>query len=337
MIGVGIIGCGAISKMHIEAYNRCPDTQVIAVCGHSEKSAKSVGEAIGVPWYTDAEEMLDRGDIEIVSICTPSGAHLEPALAAAERGIHAIVEKPIEITEERIDEMIKAFEENGAQLSCIFNQRFAPAHQFVKRAVDAGRFGRIINANAYVRWYRPNDYYEKSSWHGSLKLDGGGALMNQSIHYVDLILWLVGDVENVAGYTATLLHKSIEAEDTAVAALRFKNGALGTIVGTTSVYPGYSARLELSGERGSCIIEDGKIISWDFIDSDELDESACALMHKSDVSGDQQKDPMAFMADNHCLQIARFVQSIKEGREPDVTARDARRSVALIRDIYRFA
>ena len=336
-LGVGIVGCGAISRMHIEAYERNPFTEIRAVSSGTEKSARAVGERLGVPFYTDYRAMIDRGDIDLISVCTPSGLHMEPVLYGAERGVHAVVEKPLEITAARIDRMRAACEENGVLLSCIFNNRFTDAHRFLKRAMEAGRFGRLTNANMSVRWYRKPAYYTGSKWHGTLALDGGGALMNQSIHYIDLLLWLVGDVKSVCGYTGTLLHTSIEAEDTAVACLQFENGALGTILGTTSTYPGYPAELQIAGTRGSAVVTDGAITAWRFLDDDPLDEEAARLMAQGGEKNDRAADPMAFAAVNHCRQIDGIIDALRRGTSPEVDAAQARRSVALIEAIYRSA
>ena len=334
MLRVGIIGCGAIAAMHIAAFQRCPRTEIRAVASKSEQSACRVGEQLGVPYYTDCRALMDRGDIDLISVCTPSGLHMEPTLYAASHGIHVSVEKPIEITTERIDHMIAACEQNRVVLSCIFNNRFSDAHMFLKRAIEAGRFGRLLNLNVSVRWYRKPEYYTASPWHGTLSLDGGGALMNQSIHYIDLMQWLGGDVSSLYAYTGTLLHP-IEAEDTAVACLRFANGALGTVIGTTSSYPGYPAELQIVGERGSAVITDGAITTWAFLDSDPMDETADELIAKGSVKNNRAADPMAFAAENHCRQIARIVEAIENGTPVDIDAREARKSVAIIEAVYR--
>ena len=336
-IGVGIVGCGAISRMHIEAYQKNPFTEIRAVASGSETSARAAGERLNVPFYTDYRAMIDRGDIDLISVCTPSGLHMEPVLYGAERGVHAVVEKPLEITAARIDRMRAACVENGVLLSCIFNNRFTEAHRYLKRAMEAGRFGRLTNANMSVRWYRKPAYYTESKWHGTLALDGGGALMNQSIHYVDLLLWLIGDVKSVCGYTGTLLHTSMEAEDTAVACLQFQNGALGTILGTTSTYPGYPAELQITGSRGSAVVTDGAITAWQFVDSDPLDEEAARLMAQGSEKNDRAADPMAFAAANHCRQIDGVIDALRAGKSPEVDAAQARKSVALIEAIYRSA
>lgn len=237
MLGVGIVGCGAIAKMHIASYAQLPDTRIEAVCDTVASAAKRTGEVLQVPYYTDVQNMLAREDIQLVSVCTPSGLHGETVIAAAKAGKHVIVEKPLEVTLEKIDAMIAACESNRVKLNCIFNNRYRESNVFLKRAIEAGRFGRLLNANAIVRWYREPAYYAQSSWHGTKAIDGGGALMNQSIHYIDLLLWLAGDVTGVAAFKDKLLHTGIETEDTAVAAVRFANGALGSILAATSIYP----------------------------------------------------------------------------------------------------
>lgn len=334
VLGVGIIGCGAISRMHIDAYLQIPGTKIVAVHSAHEDSARRVAEELGVSWYTDLEALLKRKDLDLVSICTPSGVHAEAAIAAARAGKHVVVEKPLDVTLEKIDAIIAACEENGVQLHCIFNNRFRGGNAFVKRAVDAGRFGKLFNVNAIVRWYRTPAYYQNSSWHGTRALDGGGALMNQSIHYVDLLLWMGGQVQSVSAVADTLLHRSIETEDTAAAVLRFQSGAIGTILATTSTYPGYPAELQVAGERGSASIRDGVIQNWSFIDTDPLDREAETYMEAHKDGDNRAADPMAMTCADHKRQMERAVASILTGGKPDVSGADARRSVELILAIY---
>ncbi len=337
MLNVGIIGCGAIAKMHIDSYLQIPETRIVAVSDVNETAAKRTAEALHVYWYTDVQEMLDREDLDLVSICTPSGLHSAAAIAAAQAGKHVIVEKPLDVKLDKIDAMIEACEKNGVQLHCIFNNRYREGNIFLKKAIEAGRFGRLINANASIRWYREPDYYVKSPWHGTKKLDGGGALMNQSIHYIDLLLWMAGDVDCLSAYTGTLLHKTIETEDTAVAALKFRNGALGTVLATTSTYPGYPAELEIVGERGSASIEDGILKQWAFIDSDPLDDEAIKYQGEMVIDNGRASVPMAFSCAEHKKQIEHTVMTILKNGKPEIDGRSARKSVALILAIYESA
>ncbi len=337
MLGVGIIGCGAIARLHIQSFLELPQTRVAAVADAHEPAAKKAGQELGVPCYTNFREMLAREDVQAVSICTPSGLHSEAAVAAARAGKHVIVEKPLDVTLEKIDAVIAACREAGVKLNCIFNNRYRESNLFLKRAVDQGRFGRLLNANAVIRWYRQPEYYTQSSWHGTWSMDGGGALMNQSIHYIDLLLWLAGDVSDVSAYRGTLLHKTMETEDTAVAALRFQNGALGTVLAATSIYPGYPAIIQLAGERGSASVTDGIILDWNFLDSDPMDEEAKQFITNAAVDNNRAAVPMAFDHTYHKKQIARAVDSILEDVQPDIGGEEARRSVELILRIYESA
>ena len=337
MIGVGIIGCGAISRMHIASYNDIPETEIRAVASKSEASARRKGEELGVDWYTDCNELLARDDIQLVSVCTPSGAHAEACIAAANAGKHVVVEKPLDVTLEKIDEIIEACRKNNVKLNCIFNNRYRPGNVFFKKAIEEGRFGRLINANMSVRWYRTPEYYQKSSWHGKSALDGGGALMNQSIHYVDLLLWFAGEVESLHAYKDALLHTSyIDVEDTAAAVVRFRNGAIGTVLATTSVYPGYPAMIQIAGERGSAAIADGLITEWNFRDEDPLDAEA-EKYRCGEVDNDRASDPMAFDYHDHKTQIESAVASIINNTRPDIDGEEARKSVKFILDIYKSA
>lgn len=337
MLGVGVIGCGAISRMHIESFLQNPNTAVRAVADTSESAAARTAGKLHAESYRDYRDMLRRKDIDIVSICTPSGLHSEAAIAAAQAGKHVIVEKPLDVTLEKVDAMIEACEKHHVKLSCIFNNRYREGNIFLKQAIGAGRFGRLINANAVIRWYREPDYYRKSPWHGTWALDGGGALMNQSIHYVDLLLWFAGDVESLSAYTGTLLHKTIETEDTAVAVLKFKTGALGALVATTSTYPGYPAVIQLTGERGSASIQDGVITSWNFLDKNPIDLQAKAFFGCGAVDNERASVPMAFACKYHAKQIASAVDSILNDTKPDIGGTEARKSVELILGVYESA
>lgn len=334
MLGVGIIGCGAISKLHINSFKEISDVKIKAVSDVVKDMAKRTAEELEVDGYDSYERLLLREDIDLVSICTPSGLHEEIAIKAAKAKKHIIVEKPIEVSLEKIDNMIAACRENGVWLAGIFNNRYREGNIFLKKAIEAGRLGKIINANAIIRWYREPDYYLKSNWKGTWALDGGGALMNQSIHYVDLLQWFAGEIESVCGYTATLLHKSIQTEDTAVSILKFKSGALGTIVAGTSIYPGFAAEIQITGERGSVSVSDGAISTWLFRDKDEMDIEAGIYM-KNSIDNKRASDPMAFDHTYHKKQIQQIVDSVKNNTEPDVNGEEARKSVKLILAIYK--
>ena len=335
-LGIGIIGCGAISRLHIDAFQKIDGVEIRAVSDAVAAVAAKVGETLGVPGYADYRELLKRDDIDIVSICTPSGLHRDIAIDAANAGKNVIAEKPLDVTVEKIDEIIEACEKNGVKLACVFNNRYREGSLFMKRAIEEGRFGKLIAANAFVPWYRTPEYYSNSNWRGTWAIDGGGALMNQSIHYLDMLLWFAGPVESLRGYTATLLHKGIETEDTATAIFKFKSGALGTAMCGTSMYPGFPARIEITGERGTAIISDGTITAWKFIDEDPMDAEAAQYM-AGGVDNARASDPMAFDSTYHRIQFENILDSFRAGKNAEVDGYEARKSVELIRAIYRSA
>ena len=232
----GIIGAGLIADFHAKAIQSLKNARLTGICGSNPVKVRKLAEKYGCRAFSDMQEMLRSDDIEIVTIATPSGAHMEPAIEAARSGKHVICEKPLEISLERIDKMIMAHEKAGTRLGGIFNYRFNDTLPYLKKAVDTGRFGTITYASVHVPWWRNEAYYE-NSWHGTAELDGGGALMNQSIHMIDILQYLMGPVDSLQAYVATLAHQ-IEVEDTAAAVLQFRNKALGVIYGSTASFPG---------------------------------------------------------------------------------------------------
>ena len=266
--GFGIVGCGMIAEFHARAIAEIPEAQLVAAFSRSSANgakiaALSTGEC---SIYDDLDAMLAHPGLDVVCVCTPSGAHLEPALQAAKAGKHVVVEKPLEITVPRCDAIIRACDEAGVRLCAIFPSRFSPANQALKAAIDSGRFGRLTLGDTSVKWWRTQDYYDSGQWRGTWDLDGGGALMNQAIHNVDLLQWLMGEVDSVQAMTALLVHERIEVEDTAVAALRFQSGALGVIEASTGAFPGLLKRTEIHGENGSARVEQDDVTLWTFRD-----------------------------------------------------------------------
>src|SRR6516162_7889589 len=270
MLGVGIVGCGMIASFHVQALNEIPGTRVVALFDKIPASAAKLQKEVQEQWNIrcdtapDLETLLNRKDVDVVIITTPSGNHMEPAVAAAFAGKHVVVEKPMEITLERCDRIIDACDRNKVKLCTIFPSRFGDANRELKAAVTAGRFGRLTLGETTCKWWREQSYYDQGGWRGTWALDGGGAVMNQAVHNVDLLLWMMGDVTSIMGYTATLAHERIEVEDTAVACLRFKNGALGVIQATTSVWPGFPKTIAVHGDQGSVVIEQDDLLRWEF-------------------------------------------------------------------------
>lgn len=332
--GFAIAGTGAIARVHKDAIHGIPGARLAAVWSRTPENAQTFAAEAGCDTEKDLDSLAARDDVDAVIVTTASGYHLEPALAAARAGKHILVEKPLEVTTERCDEMIAAAEQAGVKLGCIFQSRFAPGNQRVYDAVQANEFGRIVLGNAYVKWHRPQSYYDQGAWRGTWKLDGGGALMNQAIHQVDLLQWMMGPVASVSAYTDRLARENIEVEDTAVAVIRFASGALGVIEATTSVYPGYPKRLEIHGAAGGAIVVDDNLTEWTGQGlSDE--ENQAIVDELTDAANTKTfADPMALGVERHRLQIEQFMQAVNDDAPLSVDGHEARKSVALIEAIY---
>lgn len=337
--GIGIVGCGMIAEYHARAVDEIDGARVVAAYSRTRANAEKIAGIAGhdCRTYDDLGEMLRRPDLDVVCICTPSGAHMEPAVQAARAGKHVIVEKPLEIDLPRCDAILNACDEAGVRLCAIFPSRFSPANVRLKEAIDAGRFGRLTLGDTHVKWWRTQEYYDSGGWRGTWRLDGGGALMNQAIHNVDLLYWLMGDVESVMAHTATLAHARIEVEDTAVASVRFKNGALGTIQAATSAYPGLSKRIEIHGDRGSARVEQDDVTLWDFQEKIPSDNIILAAIAGRSAGNSGASDPRGISHLGHREQIADFLRAIDGAGEPIVDGREGRKSVEIIRAIYRSA
>lgn len=336
-IGFGIVGCGMISKFHARAIGEMRGARLVGCCSSRHESAEKLASEFGCRAYGSLADLLREPEVDIVSICTPSGAHLEPCIAAARAGKHVIVEKPLEITLQRCDRMIEACEQNGVVLATIFPSRFHESAQLLKRAVDQGRFGRLTLGDAYVKWFRTQAYYDQGAWRGTWQLDGGGALMNQAIHTVDLLLWLMGPVSAVTAHTATLAHTRIEVEDTAVATLRFANGALGVIEASTAVHPGFLKRVEIHGSEGSAVLREEDLVEWSFVKPRKYDASILARMADKTASGGGAADPNAIGHRAHRALFENVVRAIREPANILIDGREGRRSVEVILAIYKAA
>jgi len=337
MIGFALVGCGMIARFHARAIAEIPGTRVAALVSRSPGSAAKLIEETGMPHcpsFATVEEAVTAPGVDVVVITTPSGAHLEPAVAAAAAGKHVVVEKPLEITGPRCDRIIEACEKHSVKLCTIFPSRFADSNLALKAAVDAGKFGRLTLGEASNKWYRSQAYYDDGGWKGTLALDGGGALMNQAIHNVDLLLWMMGPATHVCGLTATLAHERIEVEDTAVAAIRFASGALGMLVGTTSVHPGYPKQIAIHGDKGSAVIEQEDVLKWDFTPATPEDDAVKARFAAKVGASGGAADPKAISHEGHRRQLADFVDAIRSNRAPKVDGREGKRAVDLICAVY---
>jgi len=330
----GIIGAGLIADFHAKAIQTIPNAKLVGFFDMNAHKARDLAARYSCKAYESSQELLSSGEIDIVTIVTPSGAHMEPAIEAARNGKHVICEKPLEITLDRIDRMIEAHEKAGTILGGIFNYRFNDPVRIFKDAVDSGRFGIITCAGVYVPWWRSDDYY-KNSWKGTKKLDGGGALMNQSIHMIDMLQYMAGPVKSLQAYTATHVH-SIEVEDTAVAVLHFRNNALGIIYGTTASFPGQYRRIEVTGNKGTAILVENSFQVWQFSDETGEDKSIRMKFGKIEGGGGVS-DPAAIPFEPHARNIAAFIDALEKGETFEVNALEARKSVELVLAIYESA
>ncbi len=322
-----IIGCGVIAPNHAEGIVHTPNAKLVAVADVVEERARSFAQRYNCDWYLDYREMLDRPDIDIVNICTPSGLHPEMAIEAMKRGKHVITEKPMAITLDQADAMISASKEYKRKLACIFQRRTQNVFKKIKEVVSQGAIGKLILGDAYMKYFRSQAYYDSGDWRGTLALDGGGALMNQGIHCIDLMQWIMGEVGSVFAYTRTLARR-IEVEDTAVSVLEYKNGAIGVIEGTTSVVPGFDHRLEFHGVDGSILVDGEKIARW------EVPGVELKLEHDLTV-GSTASDPRAVGYIGHMLLIQDMIDAIKNNRDPLIPGEEGKKALKIILAIYK--
>lgn len=336
---IAIVGAGSIARIHARAIAELPGARLHAVCNHRLEGARRLAVEWQVPAFDSLAEMLADPALDWVTVCTPSGAHYGPVMAALAAGKQVICEKPLEVTTARVDRMIAAAEAAGKCLASVLNRRFTPAMTVFKRAVDAGRLGRITSASCQIKWFRDQAYYDSASWRGTWALDGGGALMNQAIHTIDQLLLLAGPVREVQAMTATLAHERIEVEDQGVAMLRFANGALGVIEASTAAWSaaGHPARVQLAGTDGSVFMADESFEVWDFKTPAPEDADIRASLMTAAGAGLGANDPKAIGHVQHLRNFQDILAAVRAGREPSTSARRARPAIALIEAIYASA
>ena len=326
-----IQGTGLIAKFHARAIQEIPTAQLIGFCGRNISKAKELAAEFNCAAFDSVEKALQQADI--LCVATASALHLDGALVAAQMGRHALVEKPLEITTARIDQMIAAHRAAGTRLGCIFQLRHIPALVHIRTALKEGRFGKVTNIGVHVPWWRDQSYYDDSSWHGKRELDGGGALMNQAIHMIDLMLDLFPMPDSVKAVTSSSGH-GIETEDAAVVALKWNNGTVGMIHGTTSAWPGNPRRLEIFGTEGAIVMVDNAFTQYTFKQAKPEDADILkALGHVSEIAAGAAA-PGAMTHDLHTACFEEFIHALEQGDISDTNALSARRSVALIEKIY---
>jgi UDP-N-acetyl-2-amino-2-deoxyglucuronate dehydrogenase len=333
--GFGIVGAGVISLVHAEAIASIPDARLSAVTDVEPQRAKSLAAAHGCAAEPDLDALLARDDVAIVSVCVPSGLHAEVGIRAAAAGKHLVVEKPVDVSLDAADRLISAARAAGVRLTVISQHRFDPGLVELRALLSDGQLGRLVLGEASTKWYRSQDYYDSAAWRGTWALDGG-SLMNQGIHYLDLLLWCMGPVAEVTALFSTQTHQ-MEAEDAALAVLRFASGAVGTVVASTAVFPGFAQRLEISGTGGTVVIEDGEVTRREL----SADSAAPGVRGSQTGRGGAQPAAAATPAGldiaSHAAQISDLLDAIEEGREPSVTGEDGRAALEVVCAVYESA
>lgn len=359
-IRFGVIGCGSIGPTHIGAIAQMDEAEVVAVADTNGDKAQNVARKYDVARvYASDKDLLADAAVDAVCVCLPSGMHAGCAVRALEAGKHVVIEKPMDVSLDACDRLIAAEDATGKKLAVISQHRFDAATVLVKQAIDAGKLGRIVLADATVKWWRTQAYYDSGDWRGTWAMDGGGALMNQGVHTVDLLQWLAGGVHSVFAHTLTGAHERIEVEDTAVAALQFKNGAVGTLTATTAAWEGYPVRIDIYGTEGTAIIEGDRLHTLKFKSGEEYRSEAAAAHALSVARGGTASvkdeaatrlstgggtisigaaaDPGAVWGDAHRAQIEDFCRAIRNDTRPLIDGREGRKPLEIITGVYRSA
>jgi len=348
MLRFGILGCGVIGPHHARAISALESAELVAVADVVPELAEELAGEYGCSYYASLEQMLSGVELDAVCVCTPSGMHAEGALAALEAGKDVVIEKPLDVTLKAADRLIEVQRATGRRVAVVSQHRFDAATRAVHEALRRGEFGRLTSGSAEVRWWRSQSYYDSGGWRGTWELDGGGVLINQAIHSIDLLQWLMGQVLEVTAYTGLLAHERIEVEDTAVAILKFANGTLGTIVATTAAYPGLTARIAVHGDRGSAVIDDDELtyfhVAGEGQEGDaygagggENQAEQVVKRHGEAAAGSGAGADPGSLSMAHRDQIQDFVEAVRDGREPLVNLQEGRKPLAIIQGIYESA
>lgn len=330
IIKFAIIGCGRISINHIDAIQNAPHAHLVAVCDIVESKARKAALDAGIDkWYTDIETMLNSEKIDVCCILTPSGMHCEHACIVAKHKVNVLCEKPLDVTKEKMEKMIKCCKDNGVRLGAIFQRRTYDGAIRTKEAILNGELGVVTLADASLKYYRNQEYYDSGEWRATWEYDGGGALMNQGIHGIDMINWIMGGIKSVYATCQTLAW-DIEVEDTAVVNVKFNNGAIGVIQGTTAAYPGHDTIFSFYGTKGSISFGDNEFYCW------QLDNPQNT---KPDITGSMGGINCQYNTNNygHTYLVEDMALAVINGREPMITGTEAKKSVDIILDIYESA
>jgi UDP-N-acetyl-2-amino-2-deoxyglucuronate dehydrogenase len=325
---VGLVGCGSMGREHLHIMARIPDARLVGVCDHYEPGAQRAGAEYGVPYWTDLERFYTEAKPQAIHLCSPSGLHADQGIAAAERGIHVLSEKPLDLNLEKVDRLIALCDRQNVRLGCIFQRRMSRAMQTVQRAIADGSMGRLLSCSVAIKWWRSPEYYQSSGWRGTWAMDGG-VLANQGIHTLDQMVWMAGPVAEVEYAHLETVRHQIEVEDFALVVVRFENGARGTIEATTCCRPDLASRIEIYGTNGSASFQDACVLSFGLDGQDILP----TLEDRGHLTGGGS-EPMAISLAGHEAQIRDFYRAIIENRTPIVDGREARASVDLLTKIY---
>lgn len=333
---VALVGAGVIAPVHAEALAALPDARLVAVCDVAQEKADALAAKYGVEACYSLDDVLNRPDVDVVDVVVWSGRHAEIGVQAAQAGKNVFVTKPIDVTLEAIDRLIETCDANHVKLGAVHQFRSYPSYRAAKQAVSSGAMGKMVLGNAFVPWYRAQSYYDGDEWRGTWKWDGGGALMNQGVHYVDLLQWIMGGVSELFAYAdISAHHERIEVEDVASVALRFRDGSIGTLQASTSVYKGMPASMDLHGESGNILLVSDEVTYWD-VEGRPQPENTGKVEGTTGVS-----DPRAALRrpaiDAHVDQIGAFLRAIETGGDPLIDGREARKAVELNLAIYRSA
>ena len=335
MSGFGIVGTGVIAGLHAAAIRALPGARLAAVTDVVPGAAGTFAAARGCAAEPDLDALLARPDVDVVCVCVPSGLHAEIGVRAAQAGKHLAVEKPVDVTLAAADRLIEAARTAGVALTVISQHRFDPGLVELKRLIDAGALGRLVLGEASTKWYRTQGYYDSAAWRGTWAMDGG-SLLNQGVHYVDLLRWCMGPVAEVTAVCATQAHQ-VEVEDTALAVVRFSSGAVGTIMSTTAAYPGFPQRLEITGTGGTVIVEDGRITRRALTGPDDLDQEGPEETGQGAAGPGAAADPAAVEVASHAAQLADLLAAVEQGREPAVDGQAGRDALEIICAVYESA
>ena len=336
-LGIALWGTGMIAEFHAKALAEIPGAKLLVAHNRSATKGQAFAQKHGIAWAATPSELLNFPGVDAVCLCTPSGDHLAPALACAQAGKYIIVEKPLEVTLARCDQLIEACRKSKTLVAGILPRRFGTGALALKQALDAGRFGQLTLATALIPWWRTQAYYDSAAWRGTLPLDGGGALMNQGIHTIDLLLWFLGPVKRVSGTMGLVAHEGVEIEDVAAGWIEFQNGARAILGGSTACWSatGFPAEIRLHGTTGSAILSDDKLKVFEFLNAEPSDAAQVAPNH--DLGGAGANDPKAIGHAWHKANLEQAFQAVREQRSPAIDGLEGRKAVEVILALYASA